>query len=176
MHDAMYSSVRRVAFKGQVFSAPMDWSDLLDQLEKIEKDEERIELPVLGEALLSRVRLSITSGLVDLNKHMKQATVRRDVVVQLIRMHRDAGHPDYKHVFMERVEQRARELAPTNDPTIPSGLLDVLDEDDDEATRLLRTRIHQRRNTPHSDATARKSLSKRIMRQHRLIKGAQRHT
>ena len=132
MHDAMYSSVRRVAFKGQVFSAPMDWPDLLDQLEKVEKDEERIELPVLGEALLSRVRLSITSGLVDLNKHMKQATVRRDVVVQFIRMHRDSGHPDYTNVFMERVEQRARELAPTNDPTIPSGLLDVLDEDEDE--------------------------------------------
>ena len=132
MHDAMYGSVRRVAFKGQVFSAPMDWPDLLEQLEKIEKDEARIELPVLGEALLSRVRLSITSGLVDLNKHMKQATVRRDVVVQLIRMHRDAGHPDYAKIFMSRVEKRALELAPTNEPTIPTGLLDVLDEDSDE--------------------------------------------
>ena len=133
MHDAMYSSVRRVAFKGQVFSAPMHWSDLLEQLDKIEKDEVRIELPVLGEALLSRVRLSITSGLVDLNKHIKQATVRRDVVVQLIRMHRDAGHPDYQGIDMKRVEQRSRELAPTTDPTIPSGLLDVLDTDSDEA-------------------------------------------
>ena len=117
MHDAMYSSVRRVAFKGQVFSAPMHWSDLLDQLDKIEKDEVRIELPVLGEALLPRVRLSITPGLVDLNKHMKQATVRRDVVVQLIRMHRDAGHPDYQGIDMKHVDQRSRELAPTNDPT-----------------------------------------------------------
>ena len=87
MHDAMYSSERRVAFKGQVFSAPMDWSSTLEQLEKIEKGEERIILPVLGEVLIARVRLSITSGLVDLNKHMKQDTVRRDVVVQLIRMH-----------------------------------------------------------------------------------------
>ena len=111
----------------------MLWSDLLEQLDKIEKDEVRIELPVLGEALLSRVRLSITSGLVDLNKHIKQATVRRDVVVQLIRMHRDAGHPDYQGIDMKRVEQRSRELAPTTDPTIPSGLLDVLDTDSDEA-------------------------------------------
>ena len=132
MHDAMYGSVGRVAFKGQVFSAPMDWPHILDQLEKIEKDEDRIQLPLLGEALMSRVRLSITSGLVDLNKHMKQATVRRDVVVQLIRMHRDAGHPDYQKIFMSRVEKRALELAPTNEPTIPSGLLDVLNEDSDE--------------------------------------------
>ena len=115
MHDAMYSSERRVAFKGQVFSAPMDWSELLDQFEKIDKNEARVELPVLGEALLSRVKLSITSGLVDLNKHMKQATVRRDIVVQLIRMYRDLGHPDYARVYMDRVEQRAKDLAPTND-------------------------------------------------------------
>ena len=111
----------------------MDCSGHLQQLEKIQEEEARIELPVLGEALLSRVRLSITSGLVDLNKHMKQATVRRDIVVQLIRMHRDAGHPDYQGIDMKRVDQRARELAPTNDPTIPSGLSDVLDEDSDEA-------------------------------------------
>ena len=95
MHDAMYSSERRVAFKGQVFSAPMDWSSLQDQLEIMDKGEVRVSLPVLGEVLMSRVRLSITSGLVDLNKHMKEATVRRDVVVQLIRMHKDAGRPDY---------------------------------------------------------------------------------
>ena len=33
---------------------------------------------------------------------------------------------------MSRVEKRALELAPTNEPTIPTGLLDVLDEDSDE--------------------------------------------
>ena len=33
---------------------------------------------------------------------------------------------------MSRVEKRALELAPTNEPTIPSGLLDVLNEDSDE--------------------------------------------
>ena len=80
MHDAMYSSERRVAFKGQVFSAPMHWADLLDQLDKIEKDEVRIELPVLGEALLSRVRLSITSGLVDLNNHRRPLWVAHLIV------------------------------------------------------------------------------------------------
>ena len=133
MHDAMYSAGRRVAFKGQVFSAPLDWYSLQDQLAQIEKAEARISLPHVGEALMSRVRLSITSGLVELNKHMKQATVRRDVVVQLIKMHKDAGHPDYKCVDMEEVKRRAEELTPSKDAAIPIGLLDVLEMDEDEA-------------------------------------------
>ena len=52
-------------------------------------------MPVLGEVLAARVRIVIASGLVDLNALIKQATVRRNVVVQLIKMHRDAHHPDY---------------------------------------------------------------------------------
>ena len=132
MEAAMYSANRRVAFKGQVFSAPMDWSSMLEQLQRIETGEERVALPVLGEVLLARVRLSISAGLVDLNKHIKQATVRRDVVVQLIRMHRDSGDPDYAGINMQSVEKRAKELTPTDAPTIPNGLMDVLGEDSDE--------------------------------------------
>ena len=82
---------------------------------------------------MSRVRLSITSGLVDLNKHMKEATVRRDVVVQLIKMHKDAGHPDYQSINMEDVKVEAQKLAPTDDPTIPNGLFSMLDSESDEA-------------------------------------------
>ena len=44
-------------------------------------------------------------------------------------MHRDAGHPDYQRVDMKEVEIRARELAPTDDATIPNSLLEVLGED-----------------------------------------------
>jgi len=37
MHDTMYSSHRRVAFKGQVFSAPMNWSSLVEQLKRLKR-------------------------------------------------------------------------------------------------------------------------------------------
>ena len=47
------------------------------------------------------------------SKHIKQATVRRNVVVQLIRMHRDAGHEDYQHLDMKQVEARAKMLTNT---------------------------------------------------------------
>ena len=46
MHDAMYSSERRVAFKGQVFSAPMEWDSLLEQLQEMDREEVRVVLPV----------------------------------------------------------------------------------------------------------------------------------
>ena len=111
----------------------MDWSSLQDQFAKIDQGEARVSLPVVGEVLMSRVRLSITSGLVDLNKHMKQATVRRDIVVQLIQMHKDAGHPDYQSVNMQQVAEQAKQLADTDEPTIPAGLLDILDIESDEA-------------------------------------------
>ena len=104
---------------------------MIEQLQKLEKEEPHISLPVVGEVLAARVRIAISSGLVDLNALIKQATVRRNIVVQLIRMHRDANHPDYK-VDMACVEKQAKTLAPTDEPTIPNGLLDVLDPDESE--------------------------------------------
>lgn len=63
---------------------------------------------------------------------LREATIRRDVVVQLIRMYRDHGHPDYQGVDMKQVEMRAERMASTNDPTIPEGLLDALEESEEE--------------------------------------------
>ena len=87
LDETMYSAQHRVAFKGQIFSAPMDWYSMQQQLEQLDKEETRVVLPLTGELLTARVSLSISSGLVDLNKKIKQLTVRRDVAVQLIAMH-----------------------------------------------------------------------------------------
>jgi len=65
--ETMYAGQGRIAFKGQLFSAPMDWNSLLTQLQKMEAEEIQISLPVLGAVLAARVRISITSGLIDLN-------------------------------------------------------------------------------------------------------------
>ena len=69
----------------------------------------------MGAVLAQRVRVVVTAGLVDVNKLLRQATVRRNIVVQLIRMHRDANHPDYQRDSMEAMEIRARELAATDE-------------------------------------------------------------
>ena len=132
LHDAMYSTNARVAFKGQLYSAPMDWRSIADQLDLLDRDVRVSDLPVVGELLQKRVRLSISSGLVDLNKYLQQATVRHDVMVRLIAMHKAAGKPDYQHLDMRKVEERARMLNASNEPAIPTGLDDVLDSSEDE--------------------------------------------
>ena len=136
MHDPLFSNEGRVAYKGQLFSAPMDWSSMMEQLQSMEKEETLISLPVTGAVLAQRVRLAITSGLTELNKCLKQATVRRNVAVQLIRMHRDANHPDYQRQSLRDIDLRARELAPTDEPAIPMGLLEILEERGEEEAFL----------------------------------------
>ena len=81
----------------------MDWPGLLEQLERAAQEESLVALPVQGAILAARVRVTIAAGLVDLNKLLRQATVRRNVVEQFIRMRKDAGHPDYQHVDMQEV-------------------------------------------------------------------------
>ena len=124
MHEKLYKHEGRIAWKGQLFSAPMDWSSMLQQMEDMDKKETQISLPIAGAVLAARVRIVITSGLMNVSSLLKQATVRRNVVVQLIRMFRDAGHPDYQNVDMRGVAERAKRLAPTDDATIPNEFAD----------------------------------------------------
>ena len=46
----MYQHENRIAFKGQMFSAPMNWNDLLKQLQEMEKDEKVAGRKRIGEA------------------------------------------------------------------------------------------------------------------------------
>ena len=87
-----------------------------------------VSLPVAGSVMEARVRVASTAGLVDLSKCIKEATVRRDVVVQLIRLLRIAGHPDYQRLCMRDVERRARALAPTDAPAVPECILDLVQD------------------------------------------------
>ena len=133
LHQAMYSASQRVAYKGQIFSAPMNWVDIQEQLEEMDRDAVYVALPVTREVLAARVQVAIGSGLVDLNKCIREATIRRPIVVRLIEMHREKGHVDYQKQSMEDVRRRVQELAPTDEPTIPTGLVEALESDDEDA-------------------------------------------
>ena len=102
---------------------------MLEQLKKMEQEEAHISLPITGAVLAARMRVVVTSGLVDVTRLIKQATVRRNVVVQLIRMHRDAGHPDYRDVDMEQAQRQAEQLASTDDAAIPNDLVAFFNEE-----------------------------------------------
>ena len=47
----MYASKQRTAYKGQLFSAPMAWRSIFDQLQSLENDVRVVDLPVIGELL-----------------------------------------------------------------------------------------------------------------------------
>jgi hypothetical protein len=122
MTDVLYKSDARVFFKGQIFSAPMDWTDIMQQIQELEQDETRIALPITGQLLSSRVHLLISSGLVELNKHIREVTVRRDIVVRLIQMHRDAGDDRYRHVDMNDVKSESLRTCCHGCPNDPQWL------------------------------------------------------
>ena len=133
LHEAMYSANQRVAYKGQILSAPMNWLGIQKQLEEMDRDAVYVSLPVTKEVLAARVQVAIGSGLVDLNKCIREATVRRPIVVRLIEMHRERMHPDYQQQLMEDVRRRVQELAPTDEPTTPIGLIEALESDNEDA-------------------------------------------
>ena len=107
------------------------WQNIRRQLEQITTDDAKIVLPVHGEILASRVRLCITAGFVNLNKCLKEATVRVDIVIRLICMLKDSRHPVFQRVNMREVEVLAWNLVPRNtsghEATFPVGVEDLFD-------------------------------------------------
>ena len=87
---------------------------------------------VIGEVLAARVQIAIAAGLTNQNALLKQATVRRNIVVQYIRMQKDSCHPDYTNADMKAVTKQATLLAATDAPTIPNGLVDLLEDEGEE--------------------------------------------
>ena len=83
--------------------------------------------------MAARVQVAIGSGLVDLNKCIREATIRRPIVARFIEMHRAKGHPDYQKQSMDQVRLRVRDLAPSDEPTILVGLVEALESDNEDS-------------------------------------------
>lgn len=49
LDEAMYVSQQRVAFNGQLFSAPMDWRSVMEQIKDVDKEPRIVDFPVSGE-------------------------------------------------------------------------------------------------------------------------------
>ena len=57
MHEEMYQATKRIAYRGQVFSAPMNVHDVASQLEAVDRAEARVPLPHVGSVLANIVQL-----------------------------------------------------------------------------------------------------------------------
>ena len=57
MLHQMFQATRRIAYRGQVFSAPMNLHDIVNQIERADTGEYRVALPHTGEVLASIVQV-----------------------------------------------------------------------------------------------------------------------
>ncbi len=112
----------------------MNWGAILTQLQNLGRDERFRAVPKSEEVLVAQVKIAVTAGLVDLNPLLKQATVRRPIVEQLIRMWKDAGHADFGAVNMTHVSPRVTKLLrrDTDEPTVPGCILDAFPDDEED--------------------------------------------
>ena len=61
LENLLYQHEGRAAYKGHLFSAPMAWRSMVEQLKKLDAEEVRVSLLVLGEVLAARVRIVIAA-------------------------------------------------------------------------------------------------------------------
>ena len=111
------------------------------------------------------VSVQMIHGLVDLKKILKQATVRRNVVLQLIRMLKDSGDEDYQNIDMQDDSRRCDDLADTDDPTVPKCLVSLLGDIDDgeaNATDEKHNAEQDKAATPAERVTTTQQLTKRL--------------
>ena len=130
----LFQSSERVGFRGHVYNAPLQWRENMEQIEAIDKREARIALPHVGAVLASIVHVHVSGGLMELNRHLKEITVRRDAVVRLILMLRDSGHVDYRPLDEDSVRAQAAQLADVPDGSTPArtrGIDHLFPTDDD---------------------------------------------
>ena len=84
MYHRLFQGRERVGFRGHVFSAPMSWREVQQQMDRIDQREAKVALPHVGAVLASIVHVQISGGLVELSRHIKEITVRRQIVERLI--------------------------------------------------------------------------------------------
>ena len=88
-------------------------------------------------------------------------------------MFRDAGHADYQALNMDQVKKRALLLADSNEPTIPKGLAQVLDEEEGLMSEQMHTGV-DKAATPAERHLSAQALVKSLDRTRPLLLFAQR--
>ena len=153
-HDA-FMNRRRLCAKGNATTFPLQWEDLLSELQELEKATNPAApclLPHLGVELRDRVAVLIKMGKGPEDSDAKQriihqAVVRRRVVVALIAAMVAREHPAYRSVNMAAVTERAAAL-PEND--VPEEVIALL-ENDENLTHVHRQKAATAVNTEMSE-------------------------
>ena len=127
----VHMSEHRIGARGDVTTFPLPWEAILQEMRKIESEQE-LALP-RGEAELEHslhvlLKAADSAGIEDWSKFIHQAKIRRDVAIRLICEMIDLGHPSYVGLWKASVIQRAQALPVDG---IPPLLVHLLAHDDD---------------------------------------------
>ena len=133
-----------VGARGNATSFPMPWADILRLLKDVDDNQasgrDAADLPHTGDELAHWVQILLkTSGAEELNASLiHQATVRGDVVVELIEELKKRGHRAYKDIDMRKVRAKASQAFPGTEPRVPPEIvhLTALRPDDDAMDRI----------------------------------------
>ena len=87
-----FAAKHRIGVRGNIFSYPMPWTDIMKSLLLASKSAELI-VPHAPELLAHMVRLHLKVNSLDVTRHMKEICVRTHVVLQLGYDLIESGHP-----------------------------------------------------------------------------------
>ena len=123
MADSLHEKTSSLKVRGHPLSFRLRWGDVEKQLVDAVTGTKRclVPLPVSGSVLALRCQAQLVCGSVVLVKHLEQAKVRAEVVVQLIQLLKSTGHPDFTTVDMVAVKARAKRQLPSIETHGPNG-------------------------------------------------------
>eukprot|EP00435_Cladocopium_sp_Y103_P047972 s3508_g14.t1 len=124
----------RLCARGNATTFPLQWEDLLSELEKLHHTKDThaaCQLPHVGAALRDKIAVLIKvgkkqEGATVPQRIIHQAVIRRQVVIGLIQAMVSRGHPAYNGVDMAAVTVRAEQL-PEND--VPAEIVAMFTND-----------------------------------------------
>ena len=128
--EKVHMQEHRVGARGNMAAFQVPWETIFAEMHRL-KETAVVQLPRVGKDLLQLVHvvLHVHGGdeptKEEKRKLLQGATVRRDVVIELIDKMKELGHRDYVDIDMDCVKQRALLLHSGNsgDAQIPDGVL-----------------------------------------------------
>ena len=131
LDDTVHMARHRMGARGNATSFPLPWEAVLQQLGGVEQTP--VDLPWVGRQLSERVSILLkTRDEEDTPKafaqNIHQATVRRQVVIDLIQGAVNRKHRAYTSVAMERVREKAKRLP---EHGVPPEIFHLIGHDND---------------------------------------------
>ncbi|CAE7251314.1 pfh1 [Symbiodinium natans] len=133
-----HAALHRLGARGNALTFPMPWEELLTNLkDALNSEESPPQLPRTGKQLGEIVRVLLKTNKTrkttasELKTLIHQATVRREVVVQLILDMKKSGHPAFQKTRAENIQRTASELPEDGIPPEVLKVIEVMQNSDD---------------------------------------------